>query len=188
MPVSAEGRVENQKLNQTAALLLFGWVFGFQLDSLENEFPIWREKPCTHILAIFPKKCQKSGFNRTHPLTNIRGFGAKLYPFFYRWFFSASVLQAIFFGFCTTGDLSKRYRFFLLFLAYLRSLTYAKGSLTFFPSSNQEELRQIEKLFFFSFQTIQCKSFSILAAHFQSTLINVEVWFRVLVEVWYEGR
>ena len=36
MPVSAEGRVEKQKLNQTAALLSFGWVFGFQLDSLEK--------------------------------------------------------------------------------------------------------------------------------------------------------
>ena len=34
--VSAEGRVENQKLNQTAALLSFGWVFGFQLDLLEK--------------------------------------------------------------------------------------------------------------------------------------------------------
>ena len=38
MTVSAEGRVENQKLNQTAALLSFGWVFGFQLDSLEKHF------------------------------------------------------------------------------------------------------------------------------------------------------
>ena len=36
MTVSAEGRVENQKLNQTAALLSFGWVFGFQLESLEK--------------------------------------------------------------------------------------------------------------------------------------------------------
>ena len=44
--VTAEGQVENQKLNQTAALLSFGWVFGFQLDSLENKFPIWREKSC----------------------------------------------------------------------------------------------------------------------------------------------
>ena len=34
--MSAEGRVENQKLNQTAALLSFGWVFGFQLDLLEK--------------------------------------------------------------------------------------------------------------------------------------------------------
>ena len=32
MPVFAEGRVEHQKLNQTTALLLFGWVFGVQLD------------------------------------------------------------------------------------------------------------------------------------------------------------
>ena len=37
MPVSAEGRVEHQKLNQTAALLLsFGWVFGVQLDLLKK--------------------------------------------------------------------------------------------------------------------------------------------------------
>ena len=36
MHVSAEGRVENQKLNQTAALLSFGLVFGFQLDLLEK--------------------------------------------------------------------------------------------------------------------------------------------------------
>ena len=32
MPVSAEGRVEHQKLKQTAALLSFGLVFGVQLD------------------------------------------------------------------------------------------------------------------------------------------------------------
>ena len=32
MPVFAEGRVEHQKLNQTTALLLFGWVIGVQLD------------------------------------------------------------------------------------------------------------------------------------------------------------
>ena len=32
----AEGRVENQKLKETAALLSFGWVLGFQLDSLEK--------------------------------------------------------------------------------------------------------------------------------------------------------
>ena len=37
MPVSAEGRVENQKLNQTAALLSFGWVFDIQLDLLEKK-------------------------------------------------------------------------------------------------------------------------------------------------------
>ena len=44
--MSAEGRVENQKLNQTADLLSFGWVFGFQLDLLENKYPIKQEKPC----------------------------------------------------------------------------------------------------------------------------------------------
>ena len=32
MPVSAEGRVEHQKINQVAALLLPGWVFGVQLS------------------------------------------------------------------------------------------------------------------------------------------------------------
>ena len=32
MPVSAEGRVEHQKLNQVAALLSPGCVFGVQLD------------------------------------------------------------------------------------------------------------------------------------------------------------
>ena len=36
MPVSAEGRVEHQTLNQTAARLSFDWVCGFQLDSLEK--------------------------------------------------------------------------------------------------------------------------------------------------------
>ena len=36
MAVSGEGQVEHQKLNQTAALLSFGWVFGAQLDSLEK--------------------------------------------------------------------------------------------------------------------------------------------------------
>ena len=34
--MSAEGRFEKQKLNQTAALLSFGRVFGFQLDLLEK--------------------------------------------------------------------------------------------------------------------------------------------------------
>ena len=28
----------NKKLKQTTALLLFGWVFGVQLDSLENKW------------------------------------------------------------------------------------------------------------------------------------------------------
>ena len=36
MTVSAEGRAENQKLKQTAALLSFGCIFGFQLDLLEK--------------------------------------------------------------------------------------------------------------------------------------------------------
>ena len=34
--MSAEGRVELQKLNQTTALLLFGLFFGVQLGSLEK--------------------------------------------------------------------------------------------------------------------------------------------------------
>ena len=39
--LSAKRRVENQKLNHTAALLSFGWVFGFQLDLLKklDHFP-----------------------------------------------------------------------------------------------------------------------------------------------------
>ena len=38
MPVSAEGRVEHQKLNQ------IGWVFGVQLDSLEKSVSANAEK------------------------------------------------------------------------------------------------------------------------------------------------
>ena len=45
--VSAEGRVENQKLNKTAALLSFGWVFGFQLDLLEKNLVCISEYTCT---------------------------------------------------------------------------------------------------------------------------------------------
>ena len=38
--MSAEDRVEHQKLNQTTALLLFGWAFGVQLGSLiKNDSP-----------------------------------------------------------------------------------------------------------------------------------------------------
>ena len=49
--VSAEGRVENQKLNQTAALLSFGWVFGFQLGLLEkNVF--------TLVAVTFTHRCE----------------------------------------------------------------------------------------------------------------------------------
>ena len=40
LPPSAEGRVDHQKLNQTAALLSFGSVFGVQLDSPVNKFPL----------------------------------------------------------------------------------------------------------------------------------------------------
>ena len=49
MTVSAEGRVENQKLNQTAALLSFGWVFGFQLDLLEKNLITLTRVTFTHI-------------------------------------------------------------------------------------------------------------------------------------------
>ena len=44
MPVSAKGRAEHQKLNQTAALLSFGLVFGVQLDSLEKSVSANDEK------------------------------------------------------------------------------------------------------------------------------------------------
>ena len=44
MPVSAGGQVEHQKLNQTTALLLFGWVFDVQLDSLEKSVLAHDEK------------------------------------------------------------------------------------------------------------------------------------------------
>ena len=43
--MSAEGRVEYQKFNQTTALLLFGWVFGVQLDSLEKKSLVQNIKP-----------------------------------------------------------------------------------------------------------------------------------------------
>ena len=43
MPVCAEGQVEHQKLNQTTALVLFGWVFGVQLDSLEKKLVTFAE-------------------------------------------------------------------------------------------------------------------------------------------------
>ena len=62
MTVFAEGRVENQKLNQTAALLSFGWVFGFQLDSLEkNLFTLAvvtfsSKKPSTYYVILFTVK------------------------------------------------------------------------------------------------------------------------------------
>ena len=68
MPVSAEGRVEHQNLNQTAALLSFGWVFGFQLDSPEkNVFTlagftfssavVWLSFWCSTRLLMSVKKC-----------------------------------------------------------------------------------------------------------------------------------
>ena len=42
MPVSAEGLVEHQKLNQTA--LSFGWGFGVQIDLLEKSISANAEK------------------------------------------------------------------------------------------------------------------------------------------------
>ena len=47
--MSAKGRVEQQKLNQTTALLLFGWVFGVQLDSLEKSVLAKDEKRADFI-------------------------------------------------------------------------------------------------------------------------------------------
>ena len=44
MPVSAEGRVEHQKLNQAAAMLWFGWAFGVQLDLVEKTISANAEK------------------------------------------------------------------------------------------------------------------------------------------------
>ena len=52
MPVSAEGRVENQKLIQTTALLLFGWVFGFQLDLLEKTWSLLRDLPVLKTISV----------------------------------------------------------------------------------------------------------------------------------------
>ena len=43
--VFADGRVEHQKLNQTTTLLLFGWVFGVQLGSLEKKWLAKNFKP-----------------------------------------------------------------------------------------------------------------------------------------------
>ena len=46
--LSAESRVEDQKLNQTTALLLFGWVFGFQLGFRQTQALI-----NTYFITIF---------------------------------------------------------------------------------------------------------------------------------------
>ena len=54
MPVSAEGRVEHQKLNQTAALLSFGWDFGFQLDLLEKNLVTLPELTFTFTVGFAP--------------------------------------------------------------------------------------------------------------------------------------
>ena len=50
--MSAEGRVEHQKLNQTTALLLFGWVCGVPLDSLEKSVLANAEKRVDIIPAF----------------------------------------------------------------------------------------------------------------------------------------
>ena len=61
MPVSAEGRVEHQKLNQTAALLSFGWVFGVQLVSLEKiVFPFTRQLQKVLFSEYYPEKPTES--------------------------------------------------------------------------------------------------------------------------------
>ena len=71
MTLFAEGRVENQKLYQTAALLSFGWVFGFQLDSLEKHLitllaftftvPLLSGDPAAHYTSFDGSKLKKSG-------------------------------------------------------------------------------------------------------------------------------
>ena len=38
------------KPNDSSALL-FGWIFGVQLDSLENKCPIWQSKPCRWLIS-----------------------------------------------------------------------------------------------------------------------------------------
>ena len=55
MTVSAEGQVENQKLNQTAALLSFGWVFGFQLDLLEKNLTTLLGFTFTRFFNLYQK-------------------------------------------------------------------------------------------------------------------------------------
>ena len=68
MTVSAEGRVENQKLNQTAALLSFGWVFGFQLDLLEkNMFTLLAvtfTRPLDSLSILYAFDKQKLSFQK----------------------------------------------------------------------------------------------------------------------------
>ena len=48
MPVSAEGRVEHQKLNQTA--MSYGLVFGVQIDLSEKSISADKEKSLIHSL------------------------------------------------------------------------------------------------------------------------------------------
>ena len=55
MTVPAEGQVENQKLNQTATLLSFGWVFGVQLDLLEKSDAANVEKHVDFIPTFLSK-------------------------------------------------------------------------------------------------------------------------------------
>ena len=53
--MSADGRVEHQKLNHTAALQLFGEVFGVQLDSLEKSDSANAEKRVDFIPTFLAK-------------------------------------------------------------------------------------------------------------------------------------
>ena len=73
MTVSAEGRVENQKLNQMVALLSFGWVFGFQLDSLEKHLITLPVLTFTQRIEILEFKECKIGviMGRDHSRLNL---------------------------------------------------------------------------------------------------------------------
>ena len=56
--MSAEGRVENQKLNQTTA----DWVFGFQLDLLENKVSHLTGET-VHVSPTFQVTSRRFGFD-----------------------------------------------------------------------------------------------------------------------------
>ena len=80
--MSAEGRVEHQKLNQTAALLSFGLVFGVQLDyscwlkdvSATAEKRVLTSKSCLFVIINDPLNYISSVYVRTVEL----GFWLKL--------------------------------------------------------------------------------------------------------------
>ena len=80
--VSAEGRVEHQKLNQTTALLLFGWVFGVQLDLLEKiDSPKTLNREEYYVICRWPlkKSLENECTNNFHVVINYaiwgRGWG-----------------------------------------------------------------------------------------------------------------